>query len=579
MVKARKATPDELKAMGIDPGTFKKKPAPAPQPVPAAPPSPAPSPSPSPAQPVQLEDLSWKPDPLKFADAADLFLYFTPEVALHPWQVQTLVQLAGNLNPRSAEKTQPTRDKPFLFNFVAANGSGKDKTIIAPFAAWFCCTKVRSKVVITSSSHDQLKGQTFKYLVELCEKINSDLGEKVFDIIEFLITCKRTKSSIKLVRSDDPGKVEGQHAEFGGEFAVIVNEAKSIDDDIHSAFMRYTGWNYWIEISSPGGMSGHFYRRSMSARATWPAIPTLGEIYLRKVTAFECPHLMDPVRLKLIQQEHGINSPLYKSSILAEFSLADELTLIPSTAIIYPRPNPRDFGLPRKAGLDIGLGGDETVLDVWEGNQRVGIEAFSVGDQAMLHHILLRLFAKYGLHADNIIADFGGIGKPIVQRIWEAGWPIRTINNEGPPLNKKDYLNRGAENWCRIKRLIEEKYLILPTLAHGAEAEDTKLIGELTMRRYEITNGKIALEKKADMRARGLSSPNRADALALVFADVPITQFFDVPSDNPTPKPISREALVEFYDRRNYAPRGLDKQPTQRYVDVPRSRHFDLLST
>ena len=42
---------------------------------------------------------------------------------------------------------------------------------------------------------------------------------------------------------------------------------------------------------------------------------------------------------------------------------------------------------------------------------------------------------------------------------------------------------------------------------------------ELTQREYNVeTNGKIILESKADLRNRGLQSPDISDALALTFA-------------------------------------------------------------
>ena len=48
---------------------------------------------------------------------------------------------------------------------------------------------------------------------------------------------------------------------------------------------------------------------------------------------------------------------------------------------------------------------------------------------------------------------------------------------------------------------------------------DHELKGELTAPRYSYRGGSLILESKDDMKARGVKSPNRADSLALTFAD------------------------------------------------------------
>ena len=53
----------------------------------------------------------------------------------------------------------------------------------------------------------------------------------------------------------------------------------------------------------------------------------------------------------------------------------------------------------------------------------------------------------------------------------------------------------------------------------GVLPDDSDLKDDLIGPQYFYTpNGKIALERKEDMKKRGLSSPDKADALALTFA-------------------------------------------------------------
>lgn len=56
--------------------------------------------------------------------------------------------------------------------------------------------------------------------------------------------------------------------------------------------------------------------------------------------------------------------------------------------------------------------------------------------------------------------------------------------------------------------------------------DDEKLIAQLSTRKFKMTSrGRIALERKEDMKKRGLDSPDRADAVALAFHDPSIQVF------------------------------------------------------
>ena len=70
----------------------------------------------------------------------------------------------------------------------------------------------------------------------------------------------------------------------------------------------------------------------------------------------------------------------------------------------------------------------------------------------------------------------------------------------------------------------------------GAEIpDDAELETNLTSREYGFTNkGQIQLEKKDDMKARGLESPDDADMLAMTFH----------PHVLPKPKPVPQPTFT-----------------------------------
>lgn len=62
--------------------------------------------------------------------------------------------------------------------------------------------------------------------------------------------------------------------------------------------------------------------------------------------------------------------------------------------------------------------------------------------------------------------------------------------------------------WGKVRKLLKDKALSI--------WDDDKLISQLSNRKYKVdSDGKIALERKEDMKKRGVSSPDIADALAL----------------------------------------------------------------
>ena len=476
---------------------------------------------------VSLEEIKPEPPSSKkryiahqIDTPADLLLAHRPDLKLYKWQAETLFQLAGytDLNDLDLPKTRPTDKTPLYYNLVAANGSGKDQVVISAFAVWFCLSKVRSRCVITSSSYEQLKDQTYKYIKNICEEINVSYGRKVFEIVEFLITCNDTGSEIKCFVTDDPGKAEGRHPfdEPGAEMAVIINEAKSITDEMFQAFSRFTGYNYWLEISSPGKNSGHFFKRCTRAKKTFPDKLEIGEFYWRRVTAFDCPHLLGK-HIEHLKDEHGEQSLIYRSQVLAEFTSLDEAAFISSTLFEnYPNIPPRTFGLPNRAGIDLSLGGDETVAYFFI-NGKLHLRTTKLRNEATLHNQIISWIKEFNVTPSEVRIDDGGLGRPIVQRVQNAGYDVVPIRNEARSTNPNFFKNRGVENWNRIKRALEDR--LFPVI------HDDLTRQQLCTRGFSVKGIVTLLEPKAEMRSRGLSSPDRADALVLCFDSVPLPAF------------------------------------------------------
>lgn len=452
---------------------------------------------------------------LDFTSPAELIRFYNKslnsgETTLHLWQHETSESLAA---------AKPTQQKPHKFCLCACNGSGKDAFVIAPFAVWFCLTKKQSRCIITSSSGVQLTSQTENYIKNLCQAVNEFHGEEIFKIRQRFIRCVLSGSEIRLFATDEEGKAEGYHPiEPNTEMAIIINEAKSVAPEIFRALRRCTGYNYWIEISTPGAPHGDFYKHFTK----WTN--------KRHVSTFDCPHLSVDER-EADLEELGKNSAWYRSKHLALFTSVDGTCIIPIESVdkVKAMNNIKYVGgyWPLRIGIDLAAGGDENVITAVRGNRIVKVVYWREKDTVLTAQRINAELENFGIQKNHayIFADDGGVGHGIIDMLCsDVGsyhWTIARINNQSPAGDKKKYRNRGAENWYRTKRIIEECVFILNNIT------DDKFFEQLSNRYYkqEASQGRITLESKGEAKANGRPSPDRADSFILALTGLTFEDF------------------------------------------------------
>ena len=127
-------------------------------------------------------------------------------------------------------------------------------------------------------------------------------------------------------------------------------------------------------------------------------------------------------------------------------------------------------------------------------------------------NLIARLEDEHHAAAVNIDAGYGtGIKSAgeTMGRSWNLVW------FGGKPSNPA-YVNKRAEIWGEMKKALKEGAAIDPA--------DNLLYQDLTApETVPRLDGKIQLQSKKEMKAQGLPSPNRGDAMALTYA-VPVVQ-------------------------------------------------------
>lgn len=426
---------------------------------------------------------------------------------LHNWQTEVLTRYART----DIDYTQNVN----RINLVANNGSGKSAMVVAPAACWTAMAHENGRAVITSASGKQLDAQTGRAIRHICEQVNMVHDKyKPWDIKYREYTYRPIPdrpdiySTIEMFATDEPGKAEGYHPHIdGGVFAYIPDEAKSITDPIWEAIERCNGKTHWMNVSSPGQPTGKFYEYATSAR--W---------WTKKVTAYDCSHIKRD-EIDGARETYGEHSAWFRSAYLAEFTSVNESVVIPYERVNRQFKAPVDFqddGI-RRAGVDLSGGGDENAVSIWQGNKQIGLEIFRVEDMRVTTTMLVNIFKKYNLKAENIAIDDGYVGRAIIHYLRDHDYYCVSVNFGSRANNNVAYGNRGTELWFNFERHIDR--LIIQ--------DDLTLRKQLASRYYKKSDstGKIILESKREAKAQGHGSPDRADATVLAFALVPIGYF------------------------------------------------------
>ena len=430
---------------------------------------------------------------LEFDNAAEFLAFFDDELnslkyTMYPWQVQLL---------SDATSVDYQDTDPFKASVVAVNGSGKDRMIISPLAVFFLCCHRRATVVITSASAKQIDQQTKPYVRNLGLEVNRKMGREYLQIFDRKIICPETESVCYLFATDEGQKAEGYHPmDPVRKLVLIVNEAKSVDEEIFKALYRCTGFTHRIDISSPGKASGHFYK--MHTLERWKNY---------KVTAFDCPHLGRRFADD-IAAEYGEDSPLYDSMVNANFGSEEARVVISLEQYNRCMSAATEWKQGEiVAGFDPSKGGDESVLAIRNGNKLIQLLTMRTRETSELISQVETWMLKYKVQ--KIIGDAGGLGAPVLDELKRRGWEkvIYVINN-GKPFDERAYYDRGTETWFNLAHLIEDRIPILD--------KDEKLKLQLTDRKCVNVDGqRMKLEPKQKLP----KSPDRADAVVLCYSD------------------------------------------------------------
>ena len=389
----------------------------------------------------------------------------------------------------------------------SGHGTGKS-TSLSWAMLWFVLFRFPNKVVVTAPTTAQLYDALFaelkRWINELPEALKVLLEVKT-DRVELIAAASEAFISARTSRAEQPEALAGVHSD---NVMLVVDEASGVPEQVFEAASGSMSGHSAITIlaGNPTRSSGTFFESHTRLANHWLTLHW---------SCIDSPRVSEEF-IEEMKTRYGEDSNAYRIRVLGEFPLGDDDTIIPLH--LAEAAVGRDIGLSPNArptwSLDVArFGSDRTVLGKRVGNVVTEVEAWKGAD---LMETVGRVKAQYDALMPNqrpteILVDSIGLGSGVVDRMRELNMPVRGINVSEAPAFGSTYANLRTELIFRTRGWLEQRGARLP--------QDRELIAELTSIRYSFSStGKMKAESKDDMRRRGLKSPDKADALFLLFA-------------------------------------------------------------
>lgn len=165
---------------------------------------------------------------------------------------------------------------------------------------------------------------------------------------------------------------------------------------------------------------------------------------------------------------------------------------------------------PRVMGLDVArFGDDRTILISRHAHKLNKIWRWEKRDTMQTASYVKDIIDQERPHM--VFVDGVGVGGGVVDRLRQLDVKVVDVNGGARAAKQARYRNKRAEMWARMRDWLRDV---------GEIPDDDELQIDLQSPLYEYdAQNRIQLEKKEDMKKRGLLSPDLGDALALTFAE------------------------------------------------------------
>ena len=424
-----------------------------------------------------------------------------------PWQREVLEKLGQGLK---------SPDEAVRVAVASGHGIGKS-ALVAWIVLWALSSRPDTRGVVTANTEGQLRTKTWP---ELAKWLALCANRHWFTYTATsLHSAKPGRDKTWRVDAitwseNNTEAIAGLHNKGKRAFA-LFDEASAIPEGVwetvEGALTDGGTELFWAAFGNPTRTTGRFRECFAGGRFAHRWSPQ--QIDSRSVS------MTNKAQIASWVKDYGEDSDFVRVRVRGVFPRAGTLQFIDGERIAQAaaRALEPDPTAPLVMGVDIARqGADHSVVRFRRGLDARAIPAvrFRIPD---LMQVASRVMEQVNAHnPDAVFVDGTGIGWGVVDRLSQLGCPNLVGVDFGGRADRTDgsdaavrYANKRAEMWGFMKEWCKS----------GCLPDDRELLADLGAVDYGYdASDAILLERKDDMRRRGLASPDDGDALALTFA-------------------------------------------------------------
>ena len=448
----------------------------------------------------------WKADPVRWATDRGIEL----------WSKQREILEAVRDNPQTGVASCHEIGKSFSASLVTA---------------WWIDAHAdgEAKVVTSAPTDKQVKAILWSEINKLHAKLNlrgrTNLSE--WYLGNFMAAFGRKPAD------QDPTAFQGIHARY---MLVVLDEACGIPAELWDAASSLiaNANGKMLAIGNPDDENTRF-ADNMLRDPDWHKIfigyEDTPNFTGESVSSSLKEMLIHPRWVEERRRKWGEDSALFTSKCRGRFPVGQSpFICIPVTMAETCRSTDLPWGYPIEGGIDVGAGGDRTIIRERRGPKAGREFVFVDSDPMRSVGQLVEKINEWGL--TKVKVDVIGVGWGLSGRLKELS-SFHNINGaqrgetthsaEVVPFNAAEkardesrFINRRAEMWWHGRELSR-------TQSWDIENVDDDTLQELTTPLYEImdSKGRIKIQRKDEVIKVLGRSPDSAEALLMAFYDVP----------------------------------------------------------
>ena len=419
-----------------------------------------------------------------------------------------------------------------LLSVRSGHGTGKSTTL-ALATTWYACTRYPFKVVMTAPTSAQLFDALYAETAAMFGRLPAALRPLFTIKADRIVLNASPKDCFISARTSSKEKPEALAGVHSANVLLLVDEASGVPEEVFESAQgsMSTENSTTVLTGNPTRTQGLFFETHHALSETWKC---------HHWNSMESPRVSAQF-VEQIRKTYGEGSNQWKVRVLGDFPDTDDDSLIGRQVVQKAMDREIEVDPTGKALWAVDparFGSDRTAFCERIGQVFTWVEHKSgldtMGTAGWVKHRWDE--ASVLERPKEILVDVIGIGAGVVDRLEELGLPVTAVNVSESSMAFSNGYRLRDQLWLDLKKWLEG--------GRGKLPQNRLLMEDIVAPSYSfMSNGKIKVESKREMKRRGVRSPDLADVLTLTFASEPAV-LMGAGGQNSWNRPIDRKVKM-----------------------------------